>query len=246
MDEIKLRLGYRFVLRQMDISQEVKPGGILHMILNIDNVGFGALFNPRDLELVLQNGSQTYVCAINRDPRRWEPGSPIVLDKYFRIPANIPEGYYAVKLNLPDPKTSLHNNPLYSIRLANISVWESSTGYNILQTGLHIYQGAPGSSTEDTTFQEIENPFTVSGQVTGDVIANVTINLYQLLCGGLNLITSTTTNPQGYYSFAGLSEGLYRATPEHAGCSFSPAASAVMIPRTEYNPRNFTSTCPGG
>ena len=244
MDEIKRRLGYRFVLRDVGISQEVKPGGILHLKINLDNVGFGSLFNPRDVELILQNGSQFYVAGVNADPRRWEPDTGIVLDTYFIIPATIPEGYYDVKLNLPDPKTSLHTNLLYSIQLANAGVWESSTGYNILRTGLHIHSAAQGSSTSDTVFQEIENPYSIYGTITGSVQSDVTINLYQITCGGNSLVSTTSTNSNGYYSFGGLSAGYcYAINLAYNGCSFNPPFHVSNIPHTENESYNFISSC---
>ena len=39
-------------------------------------------------------------------------------------------GEYKVYLNLPDPYPTIHDNPLFSIRLANENVWEEATGYN--------------------------------------------------------------------------------------------------------------------
>jgi hypothetical protein len=43
-------------------------------------------------------------------------------------------GDYKLYMNLPDPYPSLHDNPAFSIRLANKDVWEESTGYNYLTT----------------------------------------------------------------------------------------------------------------
>ena len=37
-------------------------------------------------------------------------------------------------LNLPDHSTKLHDNPLYSIRLANEGTWMEDTGFNKLYT----------------------------------------------------------------------------------------------------------------
>ena len=41
---------------------------------------------------------------------------------------------YKLYLNLPDPKPNLHNDPRYSIRLANENCWDETTGYNYLTT----------------------------------------------------------------------------------------------------------------
>jgi hypothetical protein len=47
-------------------------------------------------------------------------------------------GTYDVILNLADPYRSIHDNPLFSIRLANVGTWEPSTGYNVLARGVVI------------------------------------------------------------------------------------------------------------
>ena len=44
------------------------------------------------------------------------------------------KGDYKVYLNLPDPMPNLHDNPDFSIRLANKDMWEEETGYNYLMT----------------------------------------------------------------------------------------------------------------
>jgi len=170
MDEIRRRLGYRFLLKSMEISASVKPGGILHIIFHITNIGFAAPYNPRDIEFILDNGTKKYITSINNtnssdtnlDPRRWLPEKSIVIDKYYRIPYNATETTYRVILNFPDPSQNLHNNPYYSIRLANNNVWESTTGYNILKTNFQITSSAQGSYTTNTNFVEIEMDFGIN------------------------------------------------------------------------------------
>ena len=41
-------------------------------------------------------------------------------------------GEYGVYLNLPDAYDVLHDNPAFSIRLANEDMWDEKTGYNYL------------------------------------------------------------------------------------------------------------------
>lgn len=155
MDEITRRLGYRFVLDTLQAPGEVRPGGVLHLTAQLRNAGFAALFNPRAVELVLQQNDSRRNAQVSEDPRTWEPGQTITLDRYFRIPADIPEGYYNLKLNLPDPAPTLQDDPRYSVRLANDGVWDETNGDNTLLTGLHIHSAAPGVATTDTVFEEL-------------------------------------------------------------------------------------------
>ena len=67
------------------------------------------------------------------DPRYWFVGEAITLDRMIKIPADA-SGECTLYLNLPDPKVTLHDNPRFSIRLANEGVWDEETGYNKIAT----------------------------------------------------------------------------------------------------------------
>ena len=56
------------------------------------------------------------------------------------IPANTVEGSYKVYLNLPDTSSTLRARKEYSVRLANVNVWEDATGYNLLNHTVFISQ----------------------------------------------------------------------------------------------------------
>ena len=133
MNDVKKRLGYRLVLRNAWISPEIKAGSNVRTVYSIENVGFAAPINPRGLELVLvdSKGNTTVIPVTNENPRLWLAGKTRLFEVDFEAPA---KGSYTLYLNLPDPEETLHDNPLYSIRLANKNVWEESTGYNKITT----------------------------------------------------------------------------------------------------------------
>jgi hypothetical protein len=71
-------------------------------------------------------------------------------------------------LNLPDPKPTLHDNPKFSIRLANSGIWNEATGYNKLFDFKVLEKGATpeptpggdgGAEGEDITFGPEFNPW---------------------------------------------------------------------------------------
>jgi len=133
---ISRRMGYRFVLTKAYPTQNAKPGDMYSIQLTMRNDGFTSLHSPRAVELVLVNKNKTsekYVFPqTSLDPRFWEPGALSVMLS-ATLPSNL-SGTYNVYLNLPDPAATLHDNPLYSIRLANKNMWEEATGYNLLTT----------------------------------------------------------------------------------------------------------------
>jgi hypothetical protein len=76
--------------------------------------------------------------------------------------------------------------------------------------------------------------YTISGMVTGDTQAGVTITiLYDSVLG------DTTTNTSGSYTFRGLINGTYTVTPSKAGYTFSPTSTKVEISGANVTGVNF-------
>lgn len=130
-DEIERRLGYRLSLTELSHTQSPVAGADFKIILNIRNTGFAAPANPRAVELILmdENGNKTVYELSDIDPRYWFAGETVTIERTIKLPADA-SGECSLYLNLPDPKLTLHDNPLFSIRLANDDVWEEATGYN--------------------------------------------------------------------------------------------------------------------
>jgi hypothetical protein len=78
--------------------------------------------------------------------------------------------------------------------------------------------------------------YSISGTVTGDVLAGVTVTLSGNSSG------ITTTNSTGNYSFTGLNDGTYTVTPSLSGYTFTPSSRAVTINGTNMTGVNFTAT----
>jgi hypothetical protein len=108
----------------------------------VQNQGWAAPFNSRNVELVFRNTSSgaLYRVKLATDPRRWLANQTTTISQTVTLPANMVKGSYAVLLNLPDPQASLSNRPEYAIQLANSNTWEAATGFNNLN---HIVGIAP-------------------------------------------------------------------------------------------------------
>lgn len=145
MEQIKRRLGYRFVMKTGSFPTTAVAGQNLSFVLDIQNVGFTAPFNERALELILRNttNNQEYkipITGTNSDSRFWLPGSIIRLNPSLVLPSAIPTGNYSLFLQLVDKSGTgeLANRPEYSIRMANEGTWEERTGYNGLGHKLNV------------------------------------------------------------------------------------------------------------
>lgn len=129
-DEIERRLGYR--LSFADVYHSTPAAGEdMTVALQIKNSGFAAPMNGRAVELVLVdgNGKKTVYELNDVDPRYWFAGRTVNIEKTISIPADA-SGKCTLYLNLPDPKPTLHDNPRFSIRLANDGIWNDDLGYN--------------------------------------------------------------------------------------------------------------------
>ena len=131
MDDVKRRLGYRLSLTEVAVSKAPVAGENFRVKIGLKNSGFAAPANPRAVELILVdgNGKKTVYELKNVDPRYWFANQTNYVDQIIALPADA-SGKCALYLNLPDPYQTIHDNPLYSVRLANDNVWDSKTGYN--------------------------------------------------------------------------------------------------------------------
>ena len=134
MDEIKRRLGYRFVLDNASPLSTPEAGKPYSIVLKLRNVGFASLINPRNVELIFvdkDDATKKFVYKQNIDPRFWQAGDTTIVTLHATLDEDL-TGEYKVYLNLPDPYPTIHDNPLFSVRFANKDIWDEKTGYNYL------------------------------------------------------------------------------------------------------------------
>lgn len=132
MDAIKRDLGYRLVLRRASWPRAVSAGERVEISIDIENLGFAAPFNPRDVAIVIGETKRYEVPLPQVDPRGWLPGEVHRLTLRFELPGDLPGGDHPLALWLPDPAPMLRPWPAYSIRLANRGTWREDKGDNLL------------------------------------------------------------------------------------------------------------------
>lgn len=154
-DDIHESLGYRLVLNEINWNEKIKPGGALTVKLAVTNKGFAALYNERPAYLIL-DGAGCYITKLPVDPRLWAAGESA---EFFNIgvPSDIKDGTYSLYMWLPDAAPSLQDDPRYAIKLANASVWQEDSGYNLLiNSGIETDPSAPTNAASDTAFTNCE------------------------------------------------------------------------------------------
>ncbi len=128
---IQDHLGYRFVLRDVSMKQE---GDSQTVSLQLENVGFGYIVNPKDVELIYKNGEEIYSSKVDTDIRKdlSKEESLSNLNYTVDLPENIKTGDYEVYLKISEPYESLKDNSRYSIQLANTNIWNEELGANFI------------------------------------------------------------------------------------------------------------------
>ncbi|GGG99819.1 hypothetical protein GCM10007415_39590 [Parapedobacter pyrenivorans] len=139
MDAIKRNLGYRLVLKDATLPDQIFRGAESRITLRLENNGYAAPFNARPLLLVLRNQADGAIVSIPvpQDVRTWHTGA-VQFTAAVLIPQELPAGTYELLLHLPDAYERLAGRPEYSIRLANDGVWEEATGYNQLHHAVQV------------------------------------------------------------------------------------------------------------
>lgn len=139
MMSIKKKLGYRFVLQETVIPENVKLNNVLKISIKVKNEGFAAPYNPRPVQLILQNilSGKVYAVTLKSNVQTWFTGITVIRET-LTLPDDVQTGSYNLLLNLPDKYETLTKRPEYSIRLANDNVWDEKTGFNSLNHILKI------------------------------------------------------------------------------------------------------------
>lgn len=164
LEEINNRMGYRLSLTSANFNEQVRPGGLLNLTVNITNSGFASLMNPRPLYVVLfpspfgrgkseGQGEGEEIVKLELDPRTWQPGNSSITVS-IRLPSKMTKGDYNLALWLPDEAETLQLNPLYAVQFANEGIWDETTGYNIL--GKVTVDSSVSGSYESSKFMQVE------------------------------------------------------------------------------------------
>jgi len=157
-DEIRLKLGYRFVLRKAVLPVAVNAGSVMELRFEIENVGFGELFNPRDAEIVLVSNKTgvEQVAVLSEDPRFWGAGERTTVVTRLSLPDDQTPGSYSIGIRLPDKSPSIHDDPRYAVRFANTDIRMATTGTNVLSGDLTVSAPVAGAGkSRYTKFAEI-------------------------------------------------------------------------------------------
>ncbi len=98
------RMGYRFVLRQMVLPLEARPGERFKVEVWLDNVGVAPIYRPYRLAYRFRQNSKTEVVRSKQDIRKWMPGHTWFTEG-VTFPQWLRPGSAKVDVGVVDPET---------------------------------------------------------------------------------------------------------------------------------------------
>jgi hypothetical protein len=132
-DRISRKLGYRLRLIDATFPNSAKAGKSFKFSANLNNDGYAGVIKYRPVYLVFYNGTDRYNIELKDvDVRLWLSGPIILSPQTVTLPSNMMAGTYKIALWLPDASDNLQFRTEYSIRLANIGLWDATNGFNVL------------------------------------------------------------------------------------------------------------------
>ena len=104
LDKLYKKLGYRFVLKEVEHNKEIELGDTLTITINVENKGVAPFYFkwPLVFYLIDSDGNVALQQDLNVDIRNWLPGSHSVITN-VPIPLKVPSKTYDVKLAIQDP-----------------------------------------------------------------------------------------------------------------------------------------------
>ena len=103
IDAFDRRLGYRFVLREVDLPLEAKPGDRIPTYIWIENVGVAPIYRDYRLVFRFRQGKDEHLVPVESDVRQWMPGNTVIVDNVV-FPEKLQRGEVAVDLGVMDQK----------------------------------------------------------------------------------------------------------------------------------------------
>lgn len=131
---IRDHLGYRFVLRSLELPQRVSQGGELALRFSVENTGFANPIRQQKAELILERGGNYIRTDIPVDSRKWLSCTETEEEIAAALPGGLEPGEWNVYLKLSVGNNTVPQTGMRSVRFANPDIWSIVLGANYLGT----------------------------------------------------------------------------------------------------------------
>ncbi len=144
---VRDHLGYRFVVRDCDLSGDAVQGGTFDLDFDVENTGFANPIRPQNAELLLEKDGYYYAAPAGIDSRTWRSCETASESLHVQLPGRIQPGEWNVYLRLSVGEQDPEAPHLRTVQFANPDVWNISLGANLLGSIRIAQDPAAGTQT---------------------------------------------------------------------------------------------------
>lgn len=154
-------IGYRFVLRDSDLSAKVEQGGILTLHADIENTGFANPLMEQKAELILEKDGNYIRTEVDVNTREWYSRTTVSPAFEMKLPGGLEPGEWNVYFKLSTGNNTLEEMHMRSVKFANENTWNAALGANYLGS-FSVTASEDTAKLTDGAFYQINAENTVS------------------------------------------------------------------------------------
>ncbi len=159
---IRDHIGYRFVLRNSELTAETVQGGEVQVNFEVENTGFAGVIPSVHSYVILEKDGVYTLAESDIDCRDWKSCTKSAETLDIKIPDNLPSGEWNVyfKLNMGTEADTMNMNSR-SIRFANNDIWNGALGANYMGS-VTVAESTEKGNNNDVLYS-VGNQITVDG-----------------------------------------------------------------------------------
>lgn len=156
---IRDHIGYRFVLRDCDLSKSVPQGDTLTIDADIENTGFSNPHIAQKAEILLEKDGNYIRTNADIDAREWLSCTTVSPKFEMKIPGGLETGEWNVYFKLSYGNNTQAEMAVRSVKFANKNTWNPALGANYLGS-FTVTKSTDSKKLTDSSFYQInaENP----------------------------------------------------------------------------------------
>lgn len=130
---IRSHIGYRFVLRNSELSSESAPGKGFKLNFTVENTGFSNAPKDKEAEIILKQGDITYTYDTDINAKTWDSGFSKTETLDLTLPKTMPGGNWDVYLRISNINKDSAYDTSFCTRFANEDLqFDNSLGANYM------------------------------------------------------------------------------------------------------------------
>lgn len=132
---IRTHLGYRFVLRSLDMTAKAAAGDVFDLTFTVENTGFASPPSEKEVEVLLSNGRVTYTLPTAIAAQKWESATKTSEKIHTTLPKTMPGGSWNVYLRVSNPNDDPAYDNVFCTKFANCDMqYDAQLGANLIGT----------------------------------------------------------------------------------------------------------------